>query len=82
MTVPMGMVAALFAGLAKVSAPVVASELRVPNGLPARERLSTPGFASRITIQVEMDDEGRLSQIYTVLASRKLTAVAAPQNAK
>jgi len=50
--------------------------------LPALKRLSTPGFASRITIQVEMDDEGRLSQIYTVLASRKLTAVAAPQNAK
>jgi len=46
------------------------------------EAFPTPGFASRFTIQVEMDDEGRLSQIYTVLASRKLTAVAAPQNAK
>ena len=41
-----------------------------------------PGFASRFTIQVEIDDDGRLSQIYTVLASRKLTAVAAPQIAK
>jgi len=46
------------------------------------ERLPMPGFASRFTIQVEIDDDGRLSQIYTVLASRKLTAVAAPQNAK
>ena len=77
-------VAALFAGLARLSAPVVASELRVLNGLPAVvvERQLTPGFASRFTVQVEVDDEGRLSQIYCVLASRKLTAVAAPQNAK
>jgi RNA polymerase sigma-70 factor (ECF subfamily) len=76
-------VAALFAGLAKLSAPVVASELRVLNGLPALvvERLPTPGFASRFTLQVEMDDEGRLSHIHSVLASRKLTAVAAPKNA-
>jgi hypothetical protein len=71
-------VAALFAGRAKASVPVVASELRVLNGLPALvvKRLPAPGFASRFTIQVEMDNEGRLSRIYTVLASRKLTAVA------
>jgi hypothetical protein len=75
-------VAALFTGLAKLSAPVVASELRVLNGLPALvvERLPRPGFASRFTLQVEMDDEARLSHVYIVLASRKLTAVAAPQN--
>jgi hypothetical protein len=62
----------------------VASELRVLNGLPALvvERLPTPGFASRFTLQAEMDDEDRLSQIYTVLASHKLTAATAPQNAK
>ena len=77
-------VAALFAGLAKQSAPVVASELRILNGLPALvvERAPMPGFASRFTLQVQMDDEDRLSHIYCVLASRKLTAVAAPQNAK
>jgi len=74
-------VAALFLGLARMSAPVVASELRVLNGLPAVvvERQPMPGFASRFTLQVEMDDKGRLSQIYIVLASRKLTAVAAPR---
>ena len=77
-------VAALLAGLDRMSAPVVSSELRVLNGLPTLvvERLPMPGFASRFTIQVEIDDDGRLSQIYTVLASRKLTAVAAPQIAK
>jgi RNA polymerase sigma-70 factor (ECF subfamily) len=77
-------VAALFAGLAKASAPVVASELRVLNGLPALvvERLPAPGFASRFTIQVEIDDDGRLSGIYSVLASCKLTAVPAPRHAK
>ena len=77
-------VAALFAGLAKMSAPVVASELRILNGLPALvvERLPAPGFASRFTLQVEVDDEGRLSHIYSVLASRKLTAVAAPQTSR
>jgi RNA polymerase sigma-70 factor, ECF subfamily len=74
-------VAALFTGLAKMSVPVVASELRVLNGLPSLvvERLPTPGFASRFTLQVETDDEGRLCQVYIVLASRKLTAVADPQ---
>jgi RNA polymerase sigma-70 factor (ECF subfamily) len=53
-------VAALFAGLAKVSAPVVASEPRVLNGLPALvvERAPAPDFASRFTIQAEIDDEG------------------------
>jgi len=74
-------VAALFAGLAKRSTPVVGSELRVLNGLAALvvERVPRPGFASRFTLQVEVDDEGRLSHIYSVLASRKLTAVAAPK---
>jgi len=77
-------VAALFAGLAKVSAPVVASEFRVLNGLPALvvERLPAPGFARIFTLQAEIDDEGRLTDIYVVLASRKLTAVAPPQNAR
>ncbi|HTM25617.1 MAG TPA: sigma-70 family RNA polymerase sigma factor [Vicinamibacterales bacterium] len=76
-------VAALFAGLARLSAPVVASQLRVLNGLAALvvERLPMPGFASRFTLQVEIDGEGRLSQVYIVLASRKLTAVTALQNA-
>jgi len=76
-------VAALFAGLAAQSAPVVASALRVLNGLPALvvDRSPQPGFASRFTMQVEMDDEGRLSRIYVVLASRKLTAVAPPLRA-
>jgi len=41
-----------------------------------------PGFGSRYTLQVETDDEGRLSQIYIVLASRKLIAVAAPHSAQ
>jgi hypothetical protein len=67
----------------KLSAPIVATGFRVLNGLPGLgvERLPQPGFASRFTLQVETDDEGRLSHIFIVLASRKLTAVAALQHA-
>jgi RNA polymerase sigma-70 factor (ECF subfamily) len=74
-------VAALFIGIARRSAPVVATEYRVLNGLPTLvvERLPKLGFASKFTVQVETDQEGRLSHFYIVLASRKLTAVGAPR---
>jgi RNA polymerase sigma factor (sigma-70 family) len=69
---------ALFIGLSKKSEPVVKSELKVLNGLPALlvERLPKPGFASKLFIQADVDHAGKITEIYVVLASRKLTAIA------
>jgi RNA polymerase sigma-70 factor (ECF subfamily) len=70
-------VAAFFVGLAAQSTPVVTSEIRVLNSLPALviDRVPRQGVASQFTLHVDVDDEGRLTEIYVVLASCKLTAV-------
>jgi RNA polymerase sigma-70 factor (ECF subfamily) len=54
-------------------------ELRSLNGLPALivDRPDSPaGFSPRLTLQCEPDAMGRISRIYVVQASRKLTAIA------
>lgn len=70
-------VAALWLGLAKRSAPATRIDRRILNGQPAFviERPARPGFAPRIVITADVDAEARITRIYTVLASRKLTAV-------
>jgi len=69
-------VARLLLGL---SAKGVAERLafRMLNGLPAvvAHAPLRQGFAPRFTFQIELDAEGRISAVHTVLASRKLLAV-------
>lgn len=70
-------VAALFLGVARGLGRLVRAEIRTLNGLPAfvGEREPRAGFAPRWVIQAELDDDGRIFRLYTVLASGKLTAV-------
>ena len=70
-------VAALFIGLARRSSSVLRIAAHVLNGQPAYviERTPTPGFAPRLVLTADFDASGRLTQLYTVVASRKLTAV-------
>jgi RNA polymerase sigma-70 factor (ECF subfamily) len=56
----------------------VHSEWRVLNGLPALvfEIPNVPeGFAPRLVLLGQLDAEGRIAQLHSVLASRKLTAI-------
>lgn len=68
-------VAALFLGLTRGLGPSLRTSVSVMNGLPAVSAAydARPGFAPRWVFQVEVDDQGRLTRLYTVLASRKLT---------
>lgn len=70
-------VAALLLGLAKGAQNLTRADFRVLNGLPAfvAERAARPGFAPRFTLQLELDADGRIARLYSVLATRKLTAV-------
>jgi RNA polymerase sigma-70 factor (ECF subfamily) len=58
----------------------VISEWRVLNGLPALvfEIPNIPtGFAARTVLLCQLDDDGRIAQLHSLLASRKLTAIRA-----
>jgi RNA polymerase sigma-70 factor (ECF subfamily) len=58
----------------------VISEWRVLNGLPALvfEIPNIPaGFAARTVLLCQLDDDGRIAQLHSLLASRKLTAIQA-----
>jgi RNA polymerase sigma-70 factor (ECF subfamily) len=69
----------LFFGVARQGGRVVATEIRTLNGLPALVAELEPrgkGWTPRIVIQCEVDAAGRITRLYGVLASRKLTAVA------
>lgn len=70
-------VAAFFIGVTQRVGPLVRFDVRILNGLPAfvGEQDARPGWAPRVVIEGELDDQGRFKQLYTVLASRKLTAV-------
>jgi RNA polymerase sigma-70 factor, ECF subfamily len=71
-------VAALFVALARGLGELRRVEIRALNGQPAllAERAARPGFAPRSVTLVDFDDQGRIARVYTVLGSRKLTAVA------
>jgi RNA polymerase sigma-70 factor (ECF subfamily) len=67
----------LYLGLAPLRT-LASIEVRMLNGLPAfviefADR--HPRQADRVVTRCEVDDEGRISAIHTILASRKLTAV-------
>jgi RNA polymerase sigma-70 factor (ECF subfamily) len=70
-------VAALFVGVAKGLGPLRRAELRLLNGLPSfvGERVPKPGFATKWVVHPELDSDGRIRRLYTVLSTRKLTAV-------
>ena len=72
-------VARFYVGLMKKTSPVGA-EVRMMNGLPALVVTVEPHdrrVAPRVVIRVDVDDEGRIAQIHTILARAKLSAVAA-----
>jgi hypothetical protein len=71
-------VSAFFIGLAKRSEPVIETKMRVLNSLPALviERMPATGIASKFFIQVDVDQACKVTEIYVVLASHKLTAIA------
>jgi RNA polymerase sigma-70 factor (ECF subfamily) len=73
-------IARYFFGIRPPRDRVVAVEMRELNGLPALDiRLPTDGgsrFASRVVVCCDVDENSRITAIYTVLASRKLSACA------
>ena len=71
-------VARLFFGVGRQGGPPVAIQVRLLNGLPALVADIAPRgkeWGPRIVIQCEIDAQGRISRLYGVLASRKLTAL-------
>jgi RNA polymerase sigma-70 factor, ECF subfamily len=71
-------VARLIKGLAKKAEGRLRISFRSLNGLPAlvvETGLSQAGFASRLTIHFDVDGEGRIRRLFTVLAPRKLSAL-------
>lgn len=70
-------VARLFAGLTKKSAPIERLAIHVLNGVPmlVTEHASVPRHAPRSVLGIEVDAEGRITRIYSVLAPAKLTHV-------
>jgi RNA polymerase sigma-70 factor (ECF subfamily) len=55
-------------------------EIRLLNGMPAavlRVGGARPPFAPVIVLQLDVDGEGRIAEIRSVMASRKLTALGA-----
>lgn len=71
-------VARLLFGVARQGGPPVRWEVRLLSGLPAlvaELAPRAPGWAPRVVIQCEVDEAGRITRLYSVLASRKLTAL-------
>jgi RNA polymerase sigma factor (sigma-70 family) len=70
-------VAALLIGVVKGLGRLRRAEVRLLNGQPAliAEREPKPGFGPRWVTQLEFDDRGQITKVYTVLATRKLTAI-------
>ena len=71
-------VAALLVGVVKGIGRLRRAELRLLNGQPAviGEREPKAGFGPRWVTQVDFDDRGLITKVYTVLATRKLSAIA------
>jgi RNA polymerase sigma-70 factor (ECF subfamily) len=69
-------VARLLFGLGAKQA-VLRSALRMINGEPAviAEPEPKPGFAPRFVFRLDLDPEGRIREIHTIVATAKLTAV-------
>jgi RNA polymerase sigma-70 factor (ECF subfamily) len=74
-------VARFFLGLGQQAGGVPAVAWRTLNGLPALVLdfpAPRPGWAPRVVTQVETDPEGRITHIYSVMASAKLKGMEVP----
>lgn len=63
---------------ARRRAPISTTEIRSINGVPALvivTRPLRPQMAPRLVLRCEVDGEGRIRELHTILAPRKLTAV-------
>ncbi|MEZ4297297.1 MAG: sigma-70 family RNA polymerase sigma factor [Polyangiaceae bacterium] len=72
-------VARMFLGLTKKGTPIARFELRNVNGVPALVAERPPAHATeapRFVMSCDVDREGKIVRIYTVLATGKLTHVA------
>ena len=72
-------VARFYVGLMKKT-QATGAEIRMINGLPALVVTvdpHDPRVAPRVVIRVDVDDEGRIAQVHTILAKAKLAGVAA-----
>jgi RNA polymerase sigma-70 factor, ECF subfamily len=71
-------VARFFVSLRERASGVPTFTWRTLNGLPTvvlDYPATRPKWAPRIVLQVETDDDGRIARIYSVMATRKLTAL-------
>lgn len=70
-------VARLLLGLA-AKAPDTRAEFRILNGEPAllAEQRPKPGFAPRYILRLDLDAQGRIREVHTILATDKLKAIA------
>jgi len=74
-------VAAFMLRLTELRGPVDRGELRDLNALPALHAAydyAKPKVAPRFTLQIQLDTEGKISAIYSVLSTRKLTQLLHP----
>ncbi|HEU4538222.1 MAG TPA: sigma-70 family RNA polymerase sigma factor [Polyangiaceae bacterium] len=71
-------VARLYLGLAKKGSPVGRLDVRTVNGVPALvcERAAKAREAPRFVLTCDVDERGRITRLYNVLATRKLAHVA------
>jgi hypothetical protein len=72
-------VARLYSGLAGKAGRVRSSELVMLNGLPAlvlRMEAQPQGWAPLVVLQCEVDDDGRVARLYSVMAPAKLRLLA------
>lgn len=71
-------VARLYLGLMRKTSPVERLAIRAMNGVPmlVAERTARGGEAARFVIGCDVDAGGRITRLYTVLATRKLAHVA------
>jgi RNA polymerase sigma-70 factor (ECF subfamily) len=72
-------VASLLLGLSRKYDRALLTEFRVVNGLPAlaiEVAGATGRIAPRFVLRIELDRAGRIAEIHSVLASRKLTGIA------
>ena len=73
-------VARFYTNVATRGAGGARSDIRMLNGLPAlvtRLHPPRPGYAPLFVTRLDVDADGRVDRLYSVLATRKLTAIAA-----
>jgi len=72
-------VARFYTNVATRGALGARSEIRMVNGLPALVTSlpgDRPGYAPLFVTRIDLDPDGRVERLYSVLATRKLTAIA------